>query len=38
MSRLWHFEAGLGLKNEKKFRPERWLNGEMDEVDNMLKI
>ena len=25
--------AGKGLTNEKKFQPERWLNGEMDKIN-----
>ncbi len=29
---------GKGLTNEKEFMPERWLNNEMDKVDNFYKI
>ena len=29
---------GKGLTDENKFYPERWLNGEMDKIDNLLKI
>ena len=30
--------SGKGLTNENKFIPERWLNGEMDKIDNICKI